>query len=59
MSKPNILITMADQLNGTLFPDGPVDWLHAPNLKSLRRNRPASKASDRYICNHMNINILD
>jgi choline-sulfatase len=26
---------MADQLNGTLFPDGPVEWLHAPNLKAL------------------------
>ena len=31
----NILIIMVDQLNGTLFPDGPVDWLHAPNLKKL------------------------
>ncbi len=35
MSKPNILIIMVDQLNGTLFPDGPADWLHAPNLKKL------------------------
>ncbi len=26
---------MVDQLNGTLFPDGPADWLHAPNLKKL------------------------
>ncbi|EYD71006.1 choline-sulfatase [Limimaricola hongkongensis] len=34
-STPNILIVMADQLNGTLFPDGPVDWLHAPHLKAL------------------------
>lgn len=33
--KPNILIVMVDQLNGTLFPDGPADWLHAPNLKAL------------------------
>ena len=32
---PNILIIMVDQLNGTLFPDGPVEWLHAPNLKAL------------------------
>ena len=32
---PNILIFMVDQLNGTLFPDGPADWLHAPNLKRL------------------------
>jgi choline-sulfatase len=35
MSKPNILIIMVDQLNGTLFPDGPAEWLHAPNLKKL------------------------
>jgi len=35
MNKPNILILMVDQLNGTLFPDGPADFLHAPNLKKL------------------------
>ena len=35
MTKPNILIIMVDQLNGTLFPDGPAEWLHAPNLKKL------------------------
>jgi choline-sulfatase len=35
MAKANILIIMVDQLNGTLFPDGPADWLHAPNLKRL------------------------
>ncbi|WP_370283349.1 choline-sulfatase [Pseudooceanicola sp.] len=35
MAKPNILILMVDQLNGTLFPDGPAEWLHAPNLKRL------------------------
>ena len=35
MSKPNILIIMVDQLNGTLFPDGPAEWLHAPHLKAL------------------------
>ncbi|HET7411738.1 MAG TPA: sulfatase-like hydrolase/transferase, partial [Pararhizobium sp.] len=34
-SRPNILIIMVDQLNGTLFPDGPATWLHAPNLKAL------------------------
>ena len=33
--KPNILIFMVDQLNGTLFPDGPADWLHTPNLRKL------------------------
>ena len=32
---PNILIFMVDQLNGTLFPDGPAPWLHAPNLTAL------------------------
>ena len=37
MSRPNILILMVDQLNGTLFPDGPAGWLHAPNLKRLAR----------------------
>ncbi|WP_238369682.1 choline-sulfatase [Heliomarina baculiformis] len=35
MTQPNILILMVDQLNGTLFPDGPADWLHVPNLKKL------------------------
>ena len=35
MSKPNILIFMVDQLNGTFFPDGPAEWLHAPNIKEL------------------------
>ncbi len=33
--QPNILILMVDQLNGTLFPDGPADFLHTPNLKKL------------------------
>ena len=32
---PNILVLMVDQLNGTLFPDGPAPFLHAPNLKRL------------------------
>ncbi len=35
MSGPNILILMVDQLTGTLFPDGPADWMHAPTLKAL------------------------
>ncbi|HUS55815.1 MAG TPA: choline-sulfatase [Thermohalobaculum sp.] len=35
MTRPNILILMVDQLNGTLFPDGPAEWLHAPHLKAL------------------------
>ena len=33
--RPNILVIMADQLNGTLFPDGPADFLHAPHLKAM------------------------
>jgi choline-sulfatase len=32
---PNILVVMVDQLAGTLFPDGPVDWLNTPNLRRL------------------------
>ena len=35
MSRPNILILMVDQLNGTLWPDGPAPWLHVPNLRAL------------------------
>ncbi|MEM9477107.1 MAG: choline-sulfatase [Pseudomonadota bacterium] len=35
MSGPNILIIMVDQLNGTLFPDGPAPWLHTPHLRRL------------------------
>jgi len=34
-TQPNILILMVDQLTGTLFPDGPADFLHTPNLKRL------------------------
>lgn len=33
--RPNILILMVDQLSGTLFPDGPAEWLHVPNLRAL------------------------
>jgi len=35
VTRPNILILMVDQLNGTLFPDGPAPWLHAPHLRRL------------------------
>jgi choline-sulfatase len=35
MKRPNILILMVDQLNGTLFPDGPAEFLHTPNLAAL------------------------
>ncbi len=34
----NFLVFMVDQLNGTLFPDGPASWLHAPNLSKLSEN---------------------
>ncbi len=33
--RPNILVVMVDQLAGTLFPDGPADWLAVPNLRRL------------------------
>ena len=33
--RPNILILMVDQLNGTLFPDGPAAFLHTPHLRAL------------------------
>ncbi|MBK4215853.1 choline-sulfatase [Paracoccus caeni] len=33
--QPNVLILMVDQLSGTLFPDGPADFLHTPNLRRL------------------------
>ena len=35
MTGPNILIFMVDQLAGPFFPDGPAEWLHAPNLRAL------------------------
>ncbi|MBL4811998.1 MAG: choline-sulfatase [Rhodobacteraceae bacterium] len=35
MKQPNILIFMVDQLNGTLFPDGPAAFLQVPNLRKL------------------------
>ena len=31
----NIVVIMVDQLAGTLFPDGPAPWLHAPHLRAL------------------------
>jgi choline-sulfatase len=45
MNRPNVLILMVDQLTGTLFPDGPVPWLHAPNLARLAaRSRRFARA---------------
>ncbi|GAB3686362.1 choline-sulfatase [Salinisphaera aquimarina] len=35
MRRPNILVIMADQVNGTLFADGPAQFLHVPHLRSL------------------------
>ena len=35
--RPNILVIMVDQANGTLFPDGPAPFLHTPNLKRLAK----------------------
>ena len=37
-NKPNILIIIVDQLNGTLFDQGPKPFLHAPHLKNLAEN---------------------
>ncbi|WP_040485046.1 choline-sulfatase [Lutibaculum baratangense] len=34
-TRPNILILMVDQANGTFFPDGPAGFLHMPHLKAL------------------------
>ena len=34
-SKPNILLIMVDQLNGTWFPDGPAPFLKTPILRKL------------------------
>ncbi|TGD64509.1 choline-sulfatase [Tabrizicola sp. WMC-M-20] len=36
--RPNILIIMVDQLTGTLFPDGPADFLHTPHLRRLAQH---------------------
>src|SRR3546814_4686162 len=33
--RPNFLILMVDQLAGTLWPDGPADFLHTPHLDGL------------------------
>ena len=51
-ARPNILIVMVDQLNGTLFPDGPADFLHAPHLKALaaRSARFASNYTASPLC---------
>ncbi|TPW27577.1 choline-sulfatase [Pararhizobium mangrovi] len=51
-TRPNILVIMVDQLNGTFFPDGPADWLHTPNLKKLaaRSTRFANNYTSSPLC---------
>ncbi len=46
MGLPNFLILMVDQLTGTLFPDGPADFLRAPNLRALAER--SARFSDAY-----------
>lgn len=52
MTKPNILVLMADQVNGTLFEDGPADFLHMPNVKALaeRSVRFRNAYTPSYLC---------
>lgn len=52
MAKPNILVLMADQVNGTLFEDGPADFLHMPNMKALaeRSVRFRNAYTPSYLC---------
>jgi choline-sulfatase len=51
-ARPNVLILMVDQLAGTFFPDGPADFLHAPNLKALaaRSTRFANSYTGSPLC---------
>ncbi|MBZ9559825.1 MULTISPECIES: choline-sulfatase [unclassified Modicisalibacter] len=52
MKRPNILVLMADQVNGTLFEDGPADFLHLPHLKKLaeRAARFNRAYTSSYLC---------
>lgn len=52
MTKPNILVLMADQVSGTLFNDGPADFLHMPNLKALAKRsvRFRNAYTPSYLC---------
>ncbi|MGP9766124.1 choline-sulfatase [Halomonas sp. AOP13-D3-9] len=52
MTKPNILVLMADQVNGTLFDDGPADFLHMPHLKALAKRsvRFRNAYTPSYLC---------
>ena len=49
---PDILVVMVDQLNGTLFPDGPASWLHTPNIDRIaeRSARFANTYSPSPLC---------
>ncbi len=68
--QPNTLIFMVDQLNGTLFPDGPADWLKVPNLRCsqnavsgfrmpMPQVRCARRGACEALCNHMNPGALE
>ena len=50
--RPDILVIMVDQLNGTLFPDGPAPWLHTPHLDRIaeRSARFANAYSSSPLC---------
>lgn len=52
MTRPNILIVMADQLSGVLFPDGPAEFLHVPHLRALaaRATRYANAYTGSPLC---------
>lgn len=52
MTRPNVLVLMADQVNGTLFPDGPADFLHTPHLRALADQavRFANAYTPSYLC---------
>ncbi|MGO2241752.1 MAG: choline-sulfatase [Halomonas sp.] len=52
MTQPNILVLMADQVTGTLFDDGPADFLHMPHLKALAKRsvRFRNTYTPSYLC---------
>ena len=76
--QPNNLIIMMNQLNDTLFDNGPKPLLHASYPKNQAKNsvcfstcyaalrqgphrwnyEPHQLVSERYVCNHVDLNIL-
>lgn len=52
MASPNVLVLMADQVNGRFFPDGPADFLHAPHLRALAKRsvRFRNAYTPSYLC---------